>query len=71
MEQSNQPTYIIFFIKEIKSKSADDTKKKSKWTRIGAGWELDSGRINTVMDLMPMGEGTIQLVPVELLDDNL
>jgi len=71
MTQSNQPTHAVFFIKAIASTQSEDDKKKSIWTRIGAGWELDSGRINTLLEFTPTGEGTIQLVPVELLTEKI
>ena len=69
MENTNKPTYVVFFIKEIKPTNKDE-EKKSIWTRIGAAWELESGRINTVLNFTPTGEGTIQLVPAELLKEN-
>jgi len=72
MGQFNKPTHAIFFIKTIPSTSTSEEsgKQKSKWTRIGAAWELESGRINTVFDMAPVCPGTIQLVPIELLEDN-
>ena len=69
MENTNKPTFIVFFIKEIKPTNNEE-EKKSIWTRIGAAWELESGRINTVLNFTPTGKGTIQLVPADLLKEN-
>lgn len=61
-----KPSFKVFFIKEI-GKTADN-KPKNKWVEVGAAWELESGRINLSLDLVPAGVGTLQLVPQDILD---
>ena len=60
-----KPTHALFFVQDITAKGSDD--KKDKWTRIGSGWEVKEGRINVKQEFTPLGDGNIQLVPVELL----
>jgi len=66
---SNKPTHVVFHIKEGNQVN-DDGYKKGFWTRIGAGWQLPSGRINMVLDYEPRCAGTLQLVSVEQLEQD-
>ncbi len=67
-ESSNKPSHILFHIKRTDRVDDQTGYSKGFWTRIGAGFPCKDGRINLVQDYVPNCPGTLQLVPVELLD---
>ena len=39
----------------------DETKKKTKWVRIGVGWPNRDGSINLSLDAFPIGTNRLQI----------
>jgi hypothetical protein len=51
------PSHIVWFVPE---------RENAPWTRIGAQWPTKTGKgFNQVLDLLPLGEGHILVLPNE------